>query len=66
MKSYCNTSFLKYINVMTDSLKIQTGINNISSEWFRAKIDRKKAPNDSRNANIKNIRMGRYSVIVLI
>ena len=27
---------------MRDSSKIQTGINNISNEWFRAKIDRKK------------------------
>ena len=26
---------------MSTDQKIQTGINNISNEWFRAKIDRK-------------------------
>ena len=33
---------------MRDSPKIQTGINNISSEWFKAKIDRKKLKELSR------------------
>ena len=26
---------------MSETKKVQTGINNISEEWFRAKIDRK-------------------------
>ena len=26
---------------MSDTKKIQTGINNISEEWFKANIDRK-------------------------
>ena len=33
---------------MTEKQKIQTGINNISSEWYKAKIDRKKLKELSR------------------
>ena len=33
---------------MAESKKIQIGINNISSEWFRANIDRKKLKELSR------------------
>ena len=33
---------------------------------FPTKIDRKNAPNDKRNANIRNINMGIYSFIILI
>ena len=36
---------------MTDSKKIQIGINNISSEWFRANIDRKKLKELSRRSD---------------
>ena len=30
---------------MTKEQKVQTGINNISNEWFRANIDRKTLKN---------------------
>ena len=30
---------------MSETKKIQTGINNISDEWFRANIDRKLLKN---------------------
>ena len=33
---------------MAEHIKNQTGINNISSEWFKAKIDRKKLKELSR------------------
>jgi len=36
---------------MKNNHKIQTGINNISSEWFRAKIDRKKLKELSRRSD---------------
>ena len=36
---------------MTETQKIKTGINNISAEWFRAKIDRKKLKELSRRNN---------------
>ena len=36
---------------MKDKRKIQTGINNISNEWFRAKIDRKKLKELSRRTD---------------
>ena len=36
---------------MTESKKIQIGINNISNEWFRANIDRKKLKELSRRSD---------------
>ncbi len=36
------------MSIMNEKPKIQTGINNISNEWFRAKIDRKKLKELSR------------------
>ena len=36
---------------MSNNNKIQTGINNISNEWFRANIDRKTLKNLSKRTD---------------
>ena len=36
---------------MSNGKKIQTGINSISSEWFRANIDRKTLKNLSKRTD---------------
>ena len=36
---------------MSNNKKIQTGINNISNEWFRANIDRKTLKNLSKRTD---------------
>ena len=36
---------------MTKEQKVQTGINNISNEWFRANIDRKTLKNLSKRTD---------------
>ena len=36
---------------MTETQKTKTGINNISAEWFRAKIDRKRLKELSKRNN---------------
>ena len=38
---------------MTGTKKIQTGINNISEEWFRANIDRKTLKNLSKRSDFE-------------
>ena len=38
---------------MSETKKIQTGINNISDEWFRANIDRKTLKKLSKRSNAR-------------
>ena len=38
---------------MPETKKIQTGINNISDEWFRANIDRKTLKNLSKRSDFE-------------
>ena len=39
---------------MTETKKIQTGINNISEEWFRANIDRKTLKKLSKRSDFES------------
>ena len=38
---------------MSETKKVQTGINNISEEWFRAKIDRKTLKKLSKRSDFE-------------
>ena len=38
---------------MSETKKIQTGINNISDEWFRANIDRKTLKKLSKRSDFE-------------
>ena len=46
-----NLFFINYRENMSNNNKIQTGINNISNEWFRANIDRKTLKNLSKRTD---------------
>jgi len=46
-------NFIIYTVIMSETKKIQTGINNISDEWFRANIDRKTLKKLSKRSDFE-------------